>query len=182
MDLAELTSRVARLDEALRPIATSEVPIDDLEGWEERMRAAPPAVEEAGVSGEAQVVLRALIQRYAEGDGAERRAIRGLFDQYGAFRWAAHLPERADTAEGLRTQLLHLSARDHDSDTRDELLRLGDLLAEARAAGVDIDPVLTEVAALSSDIDRYGMGSIRTILLGCVTQPSRPGKRGRQDI
>jgi len=182
MDLADLSRRVARLDAALHPIATRPVPIEDLEGWAERMRAAPPATEEAGVAEEGQLVLRALIERYAEGDDAERVAIRGLFDRYTSFRWAVHLPERPDTAEGLRARLLHLSARDHDGDTRDELLRLRDLLAEAAAAGVDADPVLAEVAALSSDIDRYGMGSIRTILLRCVTRRPDAGQQGGADI
>jgi hypothetical protein len=182
MDLVDLSRRVARLDAALRPIATQEVPLDDLAGWMERMRAAPPAVEQAGVAEESVVVLRALIQVYAEGGEAERAAVRTLFDRYTSFRWAAHLPERPDSAAGLRTQLLHLSARDHDGDTRDELLRLRELLAEARAAGVDADTVLAEVAALSSDVDRYGMGSIRSILIGCLRTPHHPGQRGRPDI
>jgi hypothetical protein len=62
------------------------------------------------------------------------------------------------------------------------LLRLRDLLAEPAAAGVDVDPVLAEVAALSSDIDRYGMGSIRTILLRCVTRRPDAGQQGGADI
>ncbi|BCB88469.1 hypothetical protein [Phytohabitans suffuscus] len=182
MDLVDLSSRVAALDAALQPIARRPVPLDDLAGWAERMRAAPPATEEAGVAGEAVAVLRALIQVYADGGDAERAAVRELFDRYRAFRRAVHLPERADTAAGLRARLLHLSARDHDGDTRDELLRLRDMLAEAEAAGVDADPVLAEVAALSSDVDRYGMGSIRTILIRCMGTSGDPGRHGRPDI
>lgn len=39
---------------------------------------------------------------------------------------------------------------------------------EARAAGVAVDPVLREVAAMSGDVDRYGMGSPRGLLLRAV--------------
>ncbi len=41
----------------------------------------------------------------------------------------------------------------------------------ARRAGIDVDPILHEVAAMSSDVDRYGMGSTRTIILACTRAP-----------
>jgi hypothetical protein len=53
-------------------------------------------------------------------------------------------------------------------DTRDELLTLWDLCESAKNAGIDIAPILVEVAGVSSDVDRYGMGSIKEILLKCV--------------
>jgi hypothetical protein len=53
-------------------------------------------------------------------------------------------------------------------DTRDELLTLRDLCESATNAGVDTAPILVEVAGISSDVDRYGMGSIKEILLKCV--------------
>ena len=39
------------------------------------------------------------------------------------------------------------------------------LCGRARRDGIYVDAVLTEVAAMSSDVDRYGMGSTRSILL-----------------
>src|SRR5262245_17745733 len=35
------------------------------------------------------------------------------------------------------------------------------LCGQARQLGIDIDPILDEVATVSSDADRYGMGSMR---------------------
>ena len=48
---------------------------------------------------------------------------------------------------------------------RDEILALDDLCARAAKNGVDIGPILKEVAALSSDADKYGMGSTRSFML-----------------
>jgi len=62
---------------------------------------------------------------------------------------------------------------DQGSDTRDELLALHDYCQAATRAGVPIGPVLTQVAALSSDEDKYGMGSARGLLLRHV-----PGREG----
>jgi hypothetical protein len=159
--MRELADTVARLDAALEPIAKR--PVDPSEpDWAEKMRAAEP-LDEAGVRAEAEEALRALLHRYEHGDDRTRSAVRALFERHSSFRWAAHLP-----GADFRTRLLHLSARDQASDTRDELLELTDLCARARAEGVDIRPLLREVAALSGTTDKYGMGSIRDILLRCA--------------
>jgi hypothetical protein len=118
-------------------------------------------------------VLRALIDGYGAGDEAERVAIRRLFDRYTSFRWAAHLPGEWDTATEFRARLVHLSARDQGADTRDEILVLRDLCDRAHRAGIDAAPILDEVAAMSSAVDRYGMGSMRGIILQYGTR--RPG-------
>jgi hypothetical protein len=159
--MRKLAETVARLDAALEPIAKRPVDLSDPD-WAEKLRAAEP-LDEAGVRAEAEEALRALLHRYEHGDDETRAAVRALFERYSSFRWAAHLP-----GADFRTRLLHLSARDQSSDARDELLALNDLCARARAEGVDIRPLLREVAALSSTIDKYGMGSIRDILLRCA--------------
>jgi hypothetical protein len=140
-----LEQEVARLDAVLEPIAKS--PYDG-----QPFEVPAPAG--------ARETLRALLDHYATGDDDARTAVRALFERYTSFRWAVYLPD-AD----FRTQLLHFSARDQGADTRDELLELNGLCAEAREAGVDLGPVLREVAALSSPVDKYGMGSTRDILL-----------------
>jgi hypothetical protein len=180
VELARLESRIAALDAALRPIAQRPIDTSD-PGWVEAMRAAPPPTVQAGVDDEAQAVLRELIDGYATGDADTREAIRGLFERYSSFRWAVHFPRPVDTAEAFRAHLLHLSARDQVPDTRDELLTLRDLCEAAVAAGVDTAPILSEVAAISADHDRYGMGTTRDIILSCVRPvgPVRPPRRRR---
>jgi hypothetical protein len=153
----ELEETVALLDLCLEPIAKRPVDLSD-PAWQEKLRAAEP-LDEAGIRAEAEEALRALLDRYEHGDAETRAAVRGLFDRHTSFCWAAHLP-----GADLRTRLLHLSARDHGRDTRDEILALNDICTEARAAGVDLRPLLREVAELSSTVDKYGMGSMRDIL------------------
>jgi hypothetical protein len=143
--MRELEQEVARLDAVLEPIAKS--PYDG-------------RPFEVVLPSGAQEVLRGLLGHYAAGDDDIRAAIRALFERYTSFRWAVHLPD-AD----FRTRLLHFSARDQGADARDELLGLNDLCTSARDAGVDLRPVLREVAALSSPVDKYGMGSTRDFLL-----------------
>jgi hypothetical protein len=113
------------------------------------------------VDDRAEAAVRAVVEVYAAGGETVRR----LFDRYTSFRWAAHLPREWDTAEEFRAHLIHLSARDQGSDTRDEILALGDLCDRALGLGIDTGLILDEVAAMSSDEDRYGMGSMRRVIL-----------------
>ncbi|WP_329267137.1 hypothetical protein [Streptomyces sp. NBC_01451] len=164
--IEEIEERVALVDEAVRPIAERPVDISDPD-WVTGMRQGPAPMDEAGVRAEAESVLRALIAVYAQGDEALRASVRGLFSRYTSFRWATHLPVEP-TPEGFRQRLLHMSAVDQGSDTRDELLSLRDLCADARTAGIDLGPILREVAELSSREDKYGMGSMHDILRGAA--------------
>jgi hypothetical protein len=119
-----------------------------------------------GVAGPAEALLGNIIEVYAIGDETVRAAIRRLFDRYTSFRWGAGLPRDWHTAAEFRAHLIHLSACDQGDDPRDEILTLQDLCDRARPEGIDVDHILTEVAAMSSDVDRYGMGSMRDIILG----------------
>ena len=163
MDVSSLEKDLARLERVLRPIADR--PVDLAEpAWVEKLLSSRP-VDEAGIRSEAQRVLENLVVFYSQGHDEQRAAVRTLLDTYPAFRWAASLRCRADTAEGFRMHLLHFSACDQGSDARDEILKLRHLCQVAAKSGVDIVPILKEVAALSSDADRYHMGSTRSFLL-----------------
>lgn len=165
MDLAEIEREIARLDALYRPVATRPVDIMDPDAFKEMGARIEADLARLGVEDEAQAVLRAVIERYATGDEPTRAAIRQMFDRYPSFRWAAHLPRQWRSAEEFRARLIHLSARDQGSDTRDEILGLRDLCDKALSAGIDVGPILDEVAAMSSDADRYGMGSMRSVIL-----------------
>lgn len=166
MNFAEIAAETARLDAILAPIAKAPVDTSDPD-WEDKMRASHP-LDETGTRAAAEGVLLAIIARYADGDANARQTIRDLFDRYTSFRWAAHLPREWDTAEDFRARLIHLSARDQGSDTRDEIIGLQILLDMASLAGIEAAPILVEVAEMSSDVDRYGMGSVKDILLRCT--------------
>lgn len=164
--IEDIEVQVAQVDAALRPIAQRPVDTSDPD-WAEKRRQRPAPVDEAGVRAEAESALRALIALYEQGDEALRVAVRGLFSRYTSFRWAVHLPHEP-TPDGFRQRLLHMSAVDHGNDTRDELLSLRDLCAEAKEAGIDLRPILREVAELSSRENKYRMGSMHDILLGAA--------------
>jgi len=158
----ELADEVALIDALLKPLAKRPVDLTDPD-WATRLREGPEPLDEANVRQEAEAALRALLALYERGDERSRGAVRALLDRCASFRWATTLPY-ARTPEGFWLRLLHLSARDHGGDTRDEMVELHHLCEEARDARVDIRPLLLEVAELSSAEDKFGMGSIQEIL------------------
>jgi len=165
MDLVDIEHAMARLDAVYRPVATERVDLTDPNWFKNLGANLQRELARLGVDDQAETILRAAIEVYATGDESVRAAVRQLFDRYPSFRWAAHLPPDWDTAQEFRAHLIHLSARDHGADSRDEILRLQDLCDRARRIGADVDPILEEVAAMSSDLDRYGMGSMRSVIL-----------------
>ena len=116
--------------------------------------------------GEAEGALESLLVAYASGTASQREAIRTLVAQNRAFASVTGVPARPTNSSALRQHLLWISAIDQSTDLRDVILVLGDLLDEARAAGVDPSPVLAEVAAISSDEAPTNMGSIRSLFFG----------------
>lgn len=177
MDLARLEQEIARLDLALRPIA--ERPVDIAQpGWADQRVSASP-LDEAGIRSQAQSALESLVSLYAQGDDRQRAGLRQCLSTCKAFRWAASLDCSPSTAEGFRLHLLHWSACDQGSDVRDEILRLDYLCQAAAGNGVDIAPILSEVAPLSSAVDKYGMGSTRSFLLRWLVRIS--GAQGAPD-
>jgi hypothetical protein len=165
VDLAEARSRMAALDAVYRPVAKAPVDLSDPEAFKTMGQRITAALAELAVDDEAEAVLRSLIALYEAGDDQIRVTIRRLFDRYTSFRWAAHLPRDWNTAADFRDRLIHMSACDQGADTRDEILALQALCDRARLAGIDVNPILDEVAAMSSGVDRYGMGSMRYVLL-----------------
>ena len=165
MNLIEVEREMAWLDAVYRPVASSPVDVevrDDPEAWGAAVAAE---LRRLAVDDRAEAAVRAAVEVYAAGNEVVRAAVRRLFDRYTSFRWAAHLPREWDTAEEFRAHLIHLSARDQGADTRDEILELGGLCEQAIGLGIDTGPILDEVAAMSSDEDRYGMGSMRRVIL-----------------
>ena len=146
-NLAEAHALAAALNEKLRPIA--ETPVDPNDRtWMDRMRQSSP-VDQAGVRPEAESLLRSLLEAYASGTPERRTEIRELFRKNSAFRWAAPIQPSAATAEGFRLRLLRLSVLTDIEDPRDSSLNLKSILETAEAAGIAIDPILAEVAAVS---------------------------------
>ena len=163
--LSTWKEQIARLDAALGPITNRPVKFFELL-FKPRCRAHP--LDEAGVKAQAEQVLSELIEYYPTGDDAMRQAIRKLFEEHRSFSWAATLPYQPVTDESFRAHLILFSIKDHEQDTRDAIVLLHSLCEKAKSAGVEIGPILNEIAELSSDVNKYGMGSTRSLLLKAI--------------
>jgi len=154
---------IRAIDERLRPIANRPVDISD-PNWVTKARRSSP-LDEAGVRAAAQELLQKLVHAYATGDDEARASIRALFRRFSSFAWAATLPSPMTTTAGFRDHLLHFAILDQGPDPRDATLWIDRLVATARAAGVDVEPALREIAALSNREDRLAWGSTAEWLL-----------------
>lgn len=155
--------RIGALNTRLEPFCDRKVDIAD-PAWVTKLTASQP-LEEAGVKVEAERLLVEIVEYYA-GTSDERRAqIRKLFDRNRAFAWAAALPDRPVSAVTVRQNLLLFSIIDLGRDSRDATLWLMDICKSANLAGVPLNELLDEVAALSNNHNKHGMGSARDLLL-----------------
>ena len=167
MDLVDIEREMARLDALYGRVANRPLTQPDLDTLMNMGARIERDLAELAIDHQAEeALLRAIIEAYAVGDAGVRATVRGLFDRYTSFRWGAHLPREWSTREEFRAHLILLSAQDQGADTRDEILTLQYLCDRGRQLGIDVDPILDEVAAMSSDVDRYGMGSMRQIIIG----------------
>ena len=162
-NLAEIEQAISQFDSQLAPIAKRPVDITNPK-WLEKLIKNPPALDEAGIREQVEISLAEILNLYAQSDEATRIALRDLFHKYQAFAWAAALPQNS-TPEGLRNELLLFSLKDQGRDTRDALLWLQDICKKARSARVELRPILDEVGELSSEINRFGMGSTKDLIL-----------------
>ena len=156
--------RMMDLEEKLRPIAKRPVDITRPD-WFERLQAGGSPLDEAGVRDTTERLLAEILAAYAQGTAQTRTVIRRLFQEYQSFSWAATLSVPRTTLDGLRQHLILFSINDQGRDSRDALLTLQQICQDARNAGLEIAPVLREIAAMSSNANKYGMGSTSQMLL-----------------
>jgi hypothetical protein len=164
MNLTAVRAEVAVLDELLREIARRPVDLNDPD-WADKLRRGPAPVAEAGVEAEAAAALEALLDAYETGGSPARAEVRDIFRAHPSFRWAAHLPRDWESVAEFRRRLVHVSAMDQGADPRDELMAIWWLCNRARDRGIEVEPVLREVAALSSDVDHYGFGPMGLLIM-----------------
>ena len=162
--LSDWKARISILDAALQPIAKRPIDITD-PNWVSKLKSFPSPLDQAGVRVDTEELLREIIEQYPISDDERRQAIRNLFAEYKSFLWAATLSYRAITDESFRAHLILFSIKDQGRDTRDAILLLQSLCSTAASAGVKIAPILREIAGLSSEVNKYGMGSTYSLLL-----------------
>lgn len=114
-------------------------------------------------------LLRDLIVAYEHADDGGRRHLRTVLRRrvYFVRNVGLGLPRPVASPESFRQHLLHFSLIFLGDDPRDLCLWLHDLCHEALAAGVTIEPILRQVAEISSD-DGEGIWSAREQLLARI--------------
>jgi hypothetical protein len=159
--------RIAALDAALHPIANRPIMISVLRRLIQSHKF-PHALDEAGVRMDMENLLAEVIDFYPGCDAATRESIRKLVDEHRSFLWASALSQPPTTENSFRDHLILFSIKDQERDTRDAILDLHSVCTTAASAGLKIEPILKEIAELSSDVNRYGMGSTRSLLLKTI--------------
>ncbi len=158
----------SRLDASLQPIATRPVDIGDPE-WVDQARANVNPLDEAGVRDETATLTAKILDAYPRVTAEQRDRIRGLFAAHRSLGWGVgFLRSLSADASTLRPQLLLFSILDQGSDSRDALVWLRAFCAQERADRAALPAALREIAALSSAVDRYGMGSTQAMLLNAA--------------
>src|SRR4051812_5661117 len=164
------TSAIEHLDAALRPIASRPVTLADLASAEARQGVGNP-LEQAGIADAAAALMAEILDAYSRANAADRSALRRLFSEHRALGWAAGflMPFSAD-ARSARQQLLLFSLLDQGGDSREALLWLRTFCEQPDADCQALPELLREVAALSSAIDHYHMGSTASMLMNAAAE------------
>jgi hypothetical protein len=163
MDRSSWLAALARIDSALRPIAKAPVDLSD-PNWRNKLKSKHP-LDAVGVRDEAELLLLDILRGYAVASIAERAGIRALADEFTSFFWAAQVPGGESPATDFRLRLLHFALLDQGRDPRDAVLQLDRLCRETSLPPEEAAALRREVAQTASDVDRYGFGSTREMLL-----------------
>jgi hypothetical protein len=163
-NLSELERIIAKFDEQLKPIARRSFDFNDPD-WVAKLAKTQDPLDETGIRSEMETLLTEVTDYYANCDPETRRVIRSIFEKYDSVAWAATFSQAPTTSDGVRRQLLLFSILDQGRDTRDAILWLHDISARAKSAGIQVRPILEEVAGYSSKMNKYGMGSTKSLLL-----------------
>ena len=131
----------------LEAIAAANLRHDDYLGMCDAIRA------------ESRPLVLDLLRTYETADDSAREEIRELFGRYPKLTWCS-----APEARDHRLHLIWLSATERYHDPRDVVVMTDELTKQAVTEGIDIAPILDEVAAMSSDVSR-GIQSTRRAML-----------------
>ena len=171
--IEDFERRSEALEDKLRPIATR----TSRPGAAASDPSPCNPLDAAGVRSEADRWVDEVIAFYATADADDREAVRALMHRHKCLRWAAGWGRLAAdaplTLDRLRLALLLFSIKDQGADPRDAIMALDRLCARAVHAALPIAEMLADVAALSSDDNRFEMvrgRSTRAMLLAYSTR------------
>ncbi len=116
-----------------------------------------------------KALAQKVISLYLTLNSYERDKIRKLLEEYQKFLYwflfFLDIDYENFNETQFRNKLIFLSIYDHGADTRDFLLELRADCKEALIRDIDVENILKEIAELSSDVNKYRMGSTKHIML-----------------
>jgi uncharacterized protein (TIGR02996 family) len=155
---ARLRAELARLEDALRPLQNVPPPPEGPGYLSARL-------DQAGVGAEVPALMLDLLAAYVAGTDEQRRTLRALVPEFRLFFHYAHPPDAETAAETTRRRLIHFALIDQYPDPRDALLWLQELCEKPGVSLRKFASLRREVASMTSDENRYGFGSTRSLLL-----------------
>ena len=193
-ELAELEHRMRVLDAKIEPlIQRLDLSASD---WREKLsiqaeknRTAGlqpyvPVLDRVAIRGEAEALLREILDAHVAASPETQAAIRTLFRSFQHFAWAIGGAAQVSlrdaeplTVERCRDVLTLFAIQDQGSDPRDAILWLQKLCGAAERSGLPLPALLTDAADRASDAPRVakiGGQSPRQLLLDYAQRPARP--------
>lgn len=128
-------------------------------------------LDESGLQHQAEALMVEIGKAYAAAEPQQRARIRELFRRYPHFAWATGVPDSRDARQHVWWQLLRYSMMDRQPDWRDETLTLNEIITAGENAGVKMDELLRDAAAISNDTETAPGVSTRQILIDHAGKP-----------
>ena len=150
------------MNNLLDPIANAEVDIN-APHWQESLAMDQNPLEEAGVRKPAEQVIQRVIELFLAANSKGRSQIRKLLADNENFTWAMVTPMSSDPEIVFRDSVLLVIMAD-TADTRDAISEIQNLVNSARASGINYRPIMRQLAKVAGTTDRYGFGSMRTVI------------------
>ena len=163
MTLDEILAQLDAYSEKLKPADQRkwDVNSESFEDWEKDVDGL---ISKAITKEEQQAFSAQILKTFKALDSADRMKLENAMQEKGhsVFR----IPASSDPEELFRNQLLAMCLFG-DRDTRDVIMGVSSAVKWAREQdGVNVSKVINEVSEYASPIDKYGMGSMRSIFLG----------------
>jgi hypothetical protein len=150
------------LNSPLKKILTEEIDINSPD-WEEKMMNQAHPADESGLRPQIESFFEELVENFEYLTFEQRARVIDLMASKSYLMQSAVLKDDMGTASGFRKALILFVIQDQGADTRDAILALRSIWDHGKKHGFDIDVLFREMAGLSSDEDKYGMGSTRDL-------------------
>ena len=167
--LQKWSATLPKINAPLKAFGQQEVDISAPDWFERLVEMPTPLDEDENLRVEFNSVTSEIVDVYVQSTVEQCHRIREFLSQYeGVLHFLGVSSKLIKTQKDIglfRAGLAMLSIENQGRDARDTIVALEELCKAAKQAGIDVSSYLKEIAVLSSDVDKYGMGSTRDLFL-----------------